>query len=491
MKAMSTELKVGSFALMILAVLTFMTFKVGGLDWLKKKGYVVYTEFKNIGGLDEKTKIKIAGVDSGTVEKIELKNGKARLTLRVDKNVVLYSDASVGIKSTGLLGDKYLELGVGAKAPFLKDGDTLTNVTETVDMDDLIRNLTNVSTSISNFASALNESIGTPEGKAALKESILNLKDITAGLKDTISVNDKKMRTALDNINNFIASIHDLVEQNKDPLTDTIANVKDFSGTTLKKDIPELVANLGKASLELKEMIEENRPSIKSATESFDTIAQKIADGEGSLGKLVKDDRLYESLNKAAEGVNKQISAIDRFRTFITFQADYLTKPKEAKGQFYVTLQPTPDKYYILGVVGDPVANITTTVTTTNGTTVTEEKAEKKIEFTAQFAKRFQDLALRVGLTENTFGAGADYFFLKDKAKLSADIWDFSSDEVGAKQPHLKVGVDYFIFKHLFVSAGGDNILNKKRRGVYVGAGVRFEDEDFKYLFGTLPRISR
>ncbi len=488
MKGLSTELKVGSFALIIIAVLTYMTFKVGGFEWVKKKGYVVYAEFKNIGALDEKTRIKVAGVDAGIIERIELKNGRARLTLRIDKNVVLYSDASVGIKSTGLLGDKYMELKIGSQPPELKDGDTIKNVVEVVDIDDLVRNLTEVSTNINNFASALNESIGTPEGKAALKESILNLKDITAGLKDTISVNDKKMRTALDNINNFITSIHDLVEKNKEPLTATISNVKDFSAS-LKKDGPELVANLEKASQELKAMIEENRPSVKSATESIDTISKKIAGGEGSLGKLVKDDRLYESLNKAAEGVNKQLGAIDRFRTFITFQADYLTKPKDAKGQFYVTLQPKPDKYYIIGIVGDPVGSVKTTTTTTSGSTVTEEKVEKKIEFTAQFAKRFQDVALRIGLTENTFGVGADYFFLKDKAKLTADVWDFGSDEEGAKKPHAKIGVDYFIFKHIFLSAGADNILNKKRRGAYVGAGVRFEDEDFKYLFGTIPKV--
>ena len=215
MKGLSTELKVGSFALIIIALLTYMTFKVGGFEWVKKKGYVVYAEFKNIGGLDEKTRIKVAGVDAGTIEKIELRNGRARLTLRIDRNVVLYSDASVGIKATGLLGDKYLEVKIGSQPPPLKDGDTIKNVVEIVDIDDLVRNLTDVSTNINNFASALNESIGTPEGKAALKESILNLKDITAGLKDTISVNDKKMRTALDNINNFITSIHDLVEKTR------------------------------------------------------------------------------------------------------------------------------------------------------------------------------------------------------------------------------------------------------------------------------------
>ena len=488
MKSFSTELKVGAFSLVILTLLTYMTFKVGGFEWVKKKGYVLYAEFKNIGGLDEKTRIKVAGVDAGTIEKIQLKDGKARLVIRVNQDVVLYSDASVGIKATGLLGDKYLEIKTGLTKPELKDGDTIKNVQEVIDIDDLVRNLSGVSSNISTLASALSESLGTPEAKKALKESILNIKDITAGLKETIAVNDHKMRTTLDNINNLIASINDLVEKNKEPLTTTVSNIKDFSAS-LKTEGPDLVANLNKAAKELKEMVEENRPTIKNAAQSIDNISKTIAQGEGTLGKLVKDDRLYESVNKAAEGVNKSISAIDRFRTFITFQTDYLTKPKDAKGYFYVTLQPRPDKYYILGIVSDPVGSVTTTTTTTNGVTVREEKVEQKIEFTAQFAKRFNNAALRGGLTESTFGAGADYFLFNDKAKVSVDVWDFSNDEDEAKNPHAKVGVDYFIFKNVFLSAGADNIFNKKRRGAYVGAGLKFEDEDVKYLFGTIPKI--
>ncbi len=106
MKSLSTELKVGFFALIVMAILTFMTFRIGGLEWLKKEGYIVYVYFKNIAGLDEKTRVKIAGVDAGTIEKIELKEGRAKLTLRLYKDIQLYSDASASIKATGLLGDK-------------------------------------------------------------------------------------------------------------------------------------------------------------------------------------------------------------------------------------------------------------------------------------------------------------------------------------------------------------------------------------------------
>ncbi len=493
MRRISTELKVGFFAIFVIVILAFMTFKITDIDWIRKEGYIVYVYFKNIAGLDEKTKVKVAGVNAGVIEKIELDKGKAKLTVRMDKNVTLYSDASASIKAAGLLGDKYLDIKTGSAKPFLTNKDTLKSVIEIVDLDDLTRNLTAVSENINTLAQSLNESFATEEGKDAIKQSILNLKDITASLKETISVNDQKLRTTLDNINNLASSVNDLVEKNSDKVTSAVSNINDFS-KSLKTDGPQFVENLNKAARDLKAMVEENRPTIKSATESIDNIAKKIEKGEGSLGKLIKDDRLYESINKAAEGIDRTVGAVERFKTFITFQSDYLTKPKDGKGYFYVTFQPKPDKYYILGIVGDPLGRVTEkeVIRTTEGVTtkVKQEKIEKKVEFTAQFAKRFDDLALRLGLTENTFGAGADYFFMNDKGKITADIWDFSNDEEGAKNPHVRVGVDYFFFKNLFLSAGADNIMNKKWRGGYAGVGVRFEDEDIKYLFGTLPKIS-
>jgi phospholipid/cholesterol/gamma-HCH transport system substrate-binding protein len=490
MKGLSTELKVGFFAVIVIMILAFMTFKVGGLEWIKKEGYIVYVYFNNIAGLDEKTKVRIAGVDAGVIEKIELKDGVAKLTIRMDKGIQLFSDASASIKATGLLGDKYLDIKTGSEKPTLKNGDTIKNVMEIVDLDDMVRNLSNVSANMNTLATSLNEALGTDEAKRALKDTVLNLSDITANLSQTIAVNDRKMRMVLDSINNVTASINDLIEKNKVSVTDSISNIKGFSAS-LREEGPQLVASLNKATRELKAMVEENRPSLKRATESIDKIAQKIDKGEGTLGKLVKDERLYESINKAAEGIDRTVSAVERFRTFITFQADYLTKPKDGKGYFYVTLQPRPDKYYILGVVGDPLGRVKTTTTILEGESPRkEEEIEKKIEFTAQFAKRFKDTALRIGLTENTFGAGGDYFFNNDKGRVTADIWDFSNDEEGSKSPHVRVGVDYFIFKNLFVSAGADNVLNKKWRGGYAGVGLRFEDEDLKHLFGTMPRIS-
>lgn len=506
MKKLSLELKVGIFALIVLAILSFMTFRVGGFEWVKKRaGYTIYVDFKNIAGLDAKTKVKIAGVDAGVIESITLKDGKARLMLRMYPEVKLYSDASAAIKATGLLGDKFLAIEIGSKEPVLKEGDTIKNVREVVDIDDMARNLSEVSANINKLAISLNESLGSEEAKRSLKEAIVNLEKITSGINTAVSSNDRKMRDVLDNIKELTASINGLVQDNRDSFKTAMNNFKDLSGnfrdfsSSLKEDGPKLISNLDKATKELKAMVEENRSSIKETVDSVKNITAKIDSGEGTLGKLIKDERLYHTLNKAAEGVNRTISSIERFRTFITFQGEYLSKPKDGKGYFYVTLQPRPEKYYILGVVSDPIGKVKTTETSTsvNGVTTVEKKeeVEKKIEFTAQIARRlvesntFKDTVLRAGITENTFGVGVDQFFMKDKLKVSVDAWDFGRDEANAKNPHVKVGADYFLFKHLFISGGVDNIFNKKYRGAYVGGGVRFEDEDFKYIFGTVPKI--
>jgi phospholipid/cholesterol/gamma-HCH transport system substrate-binding protein len=499
MKKVSLELKVGIFAIIVLVILSFMTFRIGGFEWIKKRtGYIVYVDFKNIAGLDAKTKVKIAGVDAGVIERITLSDGRARLVLRMYPEVRLYSDASAAIKATGLLGDKFLAIDIGSKEPVLREGDTIKNVREVVDIDDMARNLSEVSANINKLAMTLNESLGSEEAKRSLKEAIVNLEKITSGINTAVSSNDRKIRDVLDNIKELTASINELVKDNRDSLKTAMNNFRDFSGS-LKEDGPSLISNLNKATKELKAMVEENRSSIKETVDSVKNITARIDSGEGTLGKLVKDEKLYQSLNKAAEGVNRTISSIERFRTFITFQGEYLSKPKDGKGYFYVTLQPRPEKYYILGVVSDPIGKVKTTETTTsvNGVTTIEKKeeVEKKIEFTAQIARRlvesdtFKDTVLRAGVTENTFGIGVDQFFLKDRLKVSVDAWDFGRDEANARNPHVKVGADYFLFKHLYISGGIDNIFNKKYRGAYLGGGVRFEDEDFRYIFGTVPKI--
>jgi phospholipid/cholesterol/gamma-HCH transport system substrate-binding protein len=474
--ARKTELTVGLFALIIFAVLTFMTFKVGEFTIGKKAGYVVYAYFHDTAGLYEQTKIKVAGVNAGTLEKIGLVNGVAQLTLRIDPGVTLYSDASAGIRTTGLLGDKFLEIKVGSLPPTLKDGDTIRYIDEFIDIDDMFRNFDNLSQNINQMVTALTE----PEVKDSLRQAAINLKDISDSLKNVVTGNEQRLDRIIAKMDSLTTSLDELVATNKAPLSNSISNIEELTAS-------------------LKTMLEENKENINnlvtktSATmDSINVVAKKVEKGEGTIGKLVHDEKLYSALTNAVGGVSNTISAIDRFKTFITFRGEYLERFGDGKGGFYLTLAPRKDKYYILGVVGDPIGHVNVTETHINGTHIREEKIDHGIEFTAQFAKRFNNTALRIGIVESSFGMGADQFFFDDKLRVYADAWDFETDEYLADNAHLNVGADYFIFKNFFISGGLDNILNSDRFGAFVGGGVRFEDEDFKYIFGAgLPNVPR
>jgi phospholipid/cholesterol/gamma-HCH transport system substrate-binding protein len=487
-RAPRAEFLVGVFALMVIAILAFMTFRVGEITIKEKAGYTVYAFFKNTAGLVEKTRIKVAGVDAGTIENIELINGMAKVTIRVIPTVVLYSDATASIRSSGLLGDKFLDLEIGSKSPVLRNGDIIQNVVEVADVDNLVRSISDASKNLAELVA----SISDPETTEAVKESLMNLRDITDELERAVTENNTSIQGVIDRIDSLVASLDDIVKTNREPLSGALANLDEFSAS-LRADGSAAVENMKQVSEELKDLLKTARQDIETITQKASTamdstaeITEKLQKGEGTLGKLLTDEELYDSLKQTVSGVSNTVGAIERFRTYVTFQADYLTKPEKAKGYFYVTLQPRKDKYYILGIVSDPVGSVDL-VETTDGVT-TREDVSKEIEFTAQFAKRFHNTALRIGMTESTFGLGADQFLLNDRIKLALDAWDFGEDEFKADNPHLRFGADYFLFRNVYLTVGVDNILNDENMGLFVGTGLTFSDEDLKYLFGIAPK---
>ncbi len=470
---MKTELKVGIFAIIVILILSYMTFKVGGLGLTFKKGYRLSVVFDDVSGLDVKSKVKIAGVNSGVVEKIELKDGKAGLTLRMEPTVKVYEDAEASLKVAGFLGDKNLVIGTGTPAHrLLRDGDSIKNTKPALDIDELANKLTSAASNISDMGETIKSMFGETE-KKSLREAINNLKTITE-------------------------NVNAVVKENREPLRNILAKLEKLSNSLGDKG-PKIVDDISQVAKDLREVIEENRyalkdsiSNIKEVSKSAKDITQKVERGEGTIGKLFKDEKLYDSVSKVSGGLGKTFEVVDRLRTFMDFRAEYLSRLGDSKGYFDLTLQPRKDRYYILGVVSDPIGSVEVTDAATDGTKTRTEVTRRKFQFSAQFARRFQDYVLRIGMLENTFGLGADYYLANDKAKISFNAWDFGADEAKSGKAHLKIGFDYRIFKHIFVSGGIDNLLNSNRVGMYVGGGLEFEDEDFKYIFGGVsPRIGK
>ena len=155
------------------------------------------------------------------------------------------------------------------------------------------------------------------------------------------------------------------------------------------------------------------------------------------------------------------------------------------KSTIDVRIQPTQDKFYILGIVSDPKGRRTTRDYISGGTTTrVEEWDRNSVLFNLQIGKRYHDLVLRGGFLESTGGFGIDYFALNDKLKFSLEAFDFSKD----RRAHLKAGAEYRLFKHLYLSAGWDDFISDQdNRSIYGGISIRFEDDDLKYLLTSTP----
>src|SRR5438445_9613955 len=110
-KGLSAETKVGLFVLGGLAILMISILMLGDIHFRPQNYF--HVTFNNIEGITDKSPVKIFGVDVGTVKTVELEDGRARITLAIRKGIPIYKNARVRIRSTGIIGTKFIALDPG------------------------------------------------------------------------------------------------------------------------------------------------------------------------------------------------------------------------------------------------------------------------------------------------------------------------------------------------------------------------------------------
>ncbi len=140
MKKTNLELSVGIFVVLGLAAVAYLTIKLGAGSLVGSNTYLVEARFANAGGLHPGSNVLLAGVTVGRVESIRMEptDYSAIATIRVFSNVHLPTDSMASIKTTGLIGDKYVSLSPGADETFLTPGTRITMTESAVDLESLI-----------------------------------------------------------------------------------------------------------------------------------------------------------------------------------------------------------------------------------------------------------------------------------------------------------------------------------------------------------------
>ncbi len=140
MKQSKLELIVGTFVLIGLAAVAYLALKIGAGSFMGTETYSVRARFTNSGGLTSGSNVLIAGVPVGRVGVITLNPAdfSALVELRLNKTVRLPSDTIASIKTTGLIGDKYVGLAPGSDTTLLAPDSTITDTESALDIESLI-----------------------------------------------------------------------------------------------------------------------------------------------------------------------------------------------------------------------------------------------------------------------------------------------------------------------------------------------------------------
>jgi len=137
----TVEILVGAFVAVGIVALFILSIQMSNFGSTSVKGYEVTARFDNIGGLTERSPVKLAGMTIGRVADIQIdpETFEAVATLRIEGRYDnLPRDTIASIYTAGLLGEQFIELSPGADEAVLSQGDRLMMTQSAVILERII-----------------------------------------------------------------------------------------------------------------------------------------------------------------------------------------------------------------------------------------------------------------------------------------------------------------------------------------------------------------
>ena len=179
-----TEIKVGIFTLIGLAVVVALGIFIADIDLSGNRGYTLQVFFKTADGLGVGNQVRYAGIRAGKVEKIELMPHGISVTLKMDPGVKVPKGSLVSLGTEGLVGSKYVAIQPPEEVnkDFLPPGSKLEG-TSRPSIDDMMVSANRLVSQLEQTVGNVNEIAGSEETKIAIKTAIRNMGLITDNLR--------------------------------------------------------------------------------------------------------------------------------------------------------------------------------------------------------------------------------------------------------------------------------------------------------------------
>lgn len=494
---------------MIAASVIGYMFFVLSPDSFKSSGYKLYfTEVKDAAGIVTKTHVKTNGVIVGKVTAIKLEVNRTRIEFEVEQDVKIPQGSAIAIKEKGLLGDVFIEIIRGDDVGVYVDEQTLIPpVEDQVNISALISIAGSIGKDIREVTKILAKVLGGKEGERNVTSIVNDIRDLASNTRQMVEENRADIRSLISNLERTSETLRKVIGDKEedlgrivhnvrvatDDLRDFSASVKGIVGGENREKIEKIIASF-----------DHTMQDVEVTAKNVRLVADKIERGEGTLGKLINDDKALTELELAIKDVREVLAPATKLQLTVDYHGE-LRKDKSTQHYFDTWLRTRPDKFFLLGFTDLTESVVETQTETLNpedqspdstGTaTKTRERivAKKALRFNLQFGKRWDMAQLRFGLFESTGGLASDFYLFEDRARFTMEAFDWNSKSTIRKTAHIKAYLSILFFKHIYAIVGVDDPTRyeegttkvSKDINYFVGAGLNFNDQDLKAVFGT------
>ena len=483
----TTAAKVGAFAFVTL-VAGLLIYRFVSKSARSGGGLQVYALMSDASGVAKLSQIRIAGIPMGSVQSVKLDHDRARIDISIAPDVKLYQDATVAKVASSLLGEYYLAITPGTEGrPELKDGDRINTVVEAQTTDDIMRQVSDIAKDVKQVSAALAATVGTNEGRDDIKATLKNLAEVTEALNQTVRENRESIKTILNNVEVMTTKGAPEVQKILDNVKVTTNEVREL--------MAQSQAGKPQSAGEIRQIIDKvNRASdnLETTLKNLDNVTGRLDRGEGTLGRLSKDDHLINEVEGVTDDIGEFVGGLSRIQTIVTMRTDYQFLSSTVKSYLELRIQPREDKYYLIEIVNDP-RGLThfeqVDVDTTNPNDPPHYRevrtiTENSLRFSLQFAQSFGPFTGRFGIKESTGGVGLDTLLLDNRFEIRQDLFGFGEVVL----PRWRVSLGYEFVHRAWLLGGVDDILSSSRRDYFVGMQLRFNDEDLKSILPFAPK---
>jgi len=274
----------------VIAALAILLF---GVTWLKQislahKITTWHVAFSQAGGIAEGAEVQVNGIHKGEVRSLGLLGDGVIIDLSLMSEIHLTDRSRVGIRDVGLVGDKVVYVTLGPEGRPLNPRDTIPGFYDK-GMADMMADLGGAVNHVSKIAEDLQTVTATAHGNGDIAVAVRNFREVSEELRKLVSDNRTSLRA-------------------------TLANFNDASGTA-KRLTTDREAELKKALDDLGQTAESmNRLSgrLDSLRASLQAVSTRVERGDGTLGKLVNDDKVYNELQSSLTNLNLLIADIKK-----------------------------------------------------------------------------------------------------------------------------------------------------------------------------------